>query len=112
MPDPAWRGPHLQTDSPMALTRCTQRVFGALRLSACAEPASSVAGACCRTTPDAMTTLCYPANLVEWGNRIFTPTLSTPFEIIGLIDTDEIALSNKFKRLQPRLLNVGEKSSA
>jgi hypothetical protein len=41
-------------------------------LSACAEPASSVAGACCRTTPDAMTTLCYPANLVEWGNRIFT----------------------------------------
>jgi hypothetical protein len=35
------------------------------------------------------------------------PTLSTPFEIIGLIDTDEIALSNKFKRLQPRLLNVG-----
>ena len=37
----------------------------------------------------------------------FIPTLSTPFEIIGLIDTDEIALSNKFKRLQPRLLNVG-----
>ena len=83
MPDPAWRVPHLQTDSPMALTRCTQRVFGALRLSACAEPASSVAGACCRTTPDAMTTLCYPANLVEWGNRIFTSYYTQVIEIQG-----------------------------
>jgi hypothetical protein len=25
MPDPAWRVPHLQTESPMALTRCTQK---------------------------------------------------------------------------------------
>jgi hypothetical protein len=33
--------------------------------------------------------------------------LSTPFEIIGLIDADEMALSNKFKKLRHRLLNVG-----
>ena len=36
----------------------------------------------------------------------FVSTLSTPFEIIGLIDTDEITLSNKFKKLRHRLLNV------
>jgi hypothetical protein len=35
------------------------------------------------------------------------PTLSTPLEIIGLIGTDETALSNKFKKLRHRLLNVG-----
>jgi len=36
--------------------------------------------------------------------------LSTPFEIIGLIDTDEITISNKFKELRHRLLNVGIQS--
>ena len=35
------------------------------------------------------------------------PTLSTPFEIIRLIDADEMALSNKFKKLRHRLLNLG-----
>jgi hypothetical protein len=35
------------------------------------------------------------------------PTLSTPFEIIGLRGTTKTTLSNKFKGLRPRLLNVG-----
>lgn len=33
--------------------------------------------------------------------------LSTPFEIIGLINTVAAALSNKFKKLRHRLRNVG-----
>src|SRR5687768_13223543 len=38
------------------------------------------------------------------------PTLSTPFEIIGLRGTTKTTLSNKFKGLRPRLLNVGWKA--
>ncbi len=49
-----------------------KRVSGELRLSDCAETASSVAGACCLIIPDAMMTRCYPANFLVWGNRIFT----------------------------------------
>jgi len=46
-------------------------------------------------------------NIRKVVDAIFYPTLSTPFEIIGLIDTDEITISNKFKELRHRLLNVG-----
>src|SRR5439155_16664913 len=49
-----------------------KRVSGELRLSDGAETASSVAGAYCLITPDALLTRWYPANFLRWGNRIFT----------------------------------------
>src|SRR5438105_12843345 len=49
-----------------------KRVSGELRVSDGAETASSVAGAYCLITPDALLTRWYPANFLRWGNRIFT----------------------------------------
>src|SRR5438445_6059980 len=56
-----------------------KRVSGELRLSDGAETASSVAGAYCLITPDALLTRWYPANFLRWGNRIFTHGLRHVF---------------------------------
>ena len=61
-----------------------KRVSGELRLSDGAETTSSVAGAYCLITPDALLTPWYPANFLRWGNRIFTMVDYEPFELYAI----------------------------
>ena len=51
-PDPVCRFLHMQTDGPMALSRCTQKGERLEGLSDDAEPTSNVAGACCIITSE------------------------------------------------------------
>src|SRR2546421_10985900 len=73
-----------------------KRVSGELRLSDGAETASSVAGAYCLITPDALLTRWYPANFLRWGNRIFTvslPCQSVSSQTRGLGSYDQNLIS-------------------
>jgi hypothetical protein len=62
-----------------------KRVSGELRLSDGAETTSSVAGAYCLITPDALLTPWYPANFLRWGNRIFTVVKSQVIDVAEVI---------------------------
>ncbi len=71
-PDPSRHSIQTQTDGPWLDPDAAKGVRAAFACPTGSEPASSVAGASCPITPNAMMTRCSAADFLGWVRRIFT----------------------------------------